>query len=96
VAAGRPAGNPSPLEERAERVRRYDAVLDEVVARRLGRVHVVSIDDLVCPGGSCPAVVDGLLVRHGTQGFAPAFARRVAPELAARIRAALTPPRRAG
>ncbi len=81
---------------RAEQVRAYAAMLADVAAARPGSAHLISVDDLVCPGGACTAVVDGLLVRHDVTTYAPAFARRLAPELAARVGAALTPPRRAG
>ena len=96
VAPGSPAARTPPDAEMTRWLRRYDDVLTAVAAARPAWARVVSVDDLVCPGGSCPAVIDGLLVRHDTETFAPAFARRLAPELAARVRSALTPRRRAG
>jgi hypothetical protein len=86
----------APAQEVTQQLRRYDDTLAAVAAARTGWVRVVAVDDLVCPGGSCPAVVDGLLVRHDAEAFAPAFARRIAPALAERVRAAVTPPQRAG
>jgi hypothetical protein len=95
LAAGTPAGLPSAGNDEALDVRRYGAVLDQVARLRPGWARVVSVDDLVCPGGACPALIQGVLVRHDRGVLAPAFARRIAPELAARMGAALTPPRRA-
>jgi peptidoglycan/LPS O-acetylase OafA/YrhL len=95
LAVGAPAGLPS-ADDDALDLRRYGAVLDQVAGLRPGWVSVVSVDDLVCPGGTCPALIQGLLVRHHQAALAPAFARRIAPQLAARMSAAVTPPRRAG
>jgi peptidoglycan/LPS O-acetylase OafA/YrhL len=96
VAAGRPAGLQPPLTPVTGLLERYDGVLTEVAALRPAWVRLVAVDDLVCPGGGCPAVLDGVLVRRTPREFTTAFAARLAPELAARVRAALTPPRRAG
>ena len=73
-----PAARIPPDADEGEMAPPLDDVLTAVAAARPAWARVVSLDDLVCPGGSCPAVIDGLLVRHGTQTFAPGFARRLA------------------
>ncbi len=54
VAPGSPAAATPPDAEMTRWLRRYDDVLTAVAAARPAWAGVVSVDDLVCPGGSSP------------------------------------------
>jgi peptidoglycan/LPS O-acetylase OafA/YrhL len=54
------------------------------VARELPRVWMVSVNDLLCPGGTCPAQVGGRLARYDGVHFTKTVSRAVAPVLVAR------------
>jgi hypothetical protein len=54
------------------------------VARELPRVWMVSVNDLLCPGGTCPARVGGRLARYDGVHFTKTVSRAVAPALVAR------------
>lgn len=59
-----------------------------VAAATLG-LPIVSMNDLICPGDTCPAVVDGTLVWRDSHHITASFARQVGPELVRRVVAAV-------
>jgi peptidoglycan/LPS O-acetylase OafA/YrhL len=68
-----------------------DAVLAAAASRLPGRVFLVSIDDVLCPGGPCPAKIDGLLARFDGLHYTATFSRRIVPIILARAEAAGLP-----
>jgi peptidoglycan/LPS O-acetylase OafA/YrhL len=46
--------------------------------RSLPEVTAVSLDDLICPGGICPAMVDGIPTHRDTNHLTPKFSRLIA------------------
>ncbi|MGN6634017.1 MAG: acyltransferase family protein [Oryzihumus sp.] len=89
VARGRPAGSPQPLAPGGSYVAGFNDLLHRVAATSGGAAVVVDVSDVVCPGGSCPAVIDGVVVRADGVHFTSRFSRRVAPVVLARADAAL-------
>ncbi len=83
-ARGRPAGAHRDTADDTFSVGRYNALLQDVVASRPGTARLVSITDVVCPGGPCPAVIDGTLVRGDGTHYTTAFAEKLVPILLAR------------
>jgi hypothetical protein len=57
----------------------------ERIAREVPGVHIVAMRQVICPGGTCPMVVDGLVPRYDGSHFTPQGARwfvgRMAPLL---------------
>ena len=47
---------------------------------------MVSVTDGLCPGGRCPALRDGMLVRVDVVHFSVPFSRRLVPILMDRAR----------
>jgi hypothetical protein len=66
----------------------YNAVLDRVAARDPQRVKVVDVSDVLCPGRTCSAKIDGIIVRFDTMHFSTEGARWMAPRLARKLREA--------
>ena len=65
-----------------------DAELDaawRALAAEDSRVHSIDFDELICPGGVCPAEVQGVVTRKDTHHLTADYARLLAPELAARL-----------
>ena len=82
LATGRPAGQ--------ARTRAADGVVDAyngavgaAAARRPGRSSVIDLTDVVCPGGTCGPMADGVLVRTDGVHYSTAFSRLLAPVLLA-------------
>jgi len=71
-----------------EAIDRFNRVLHKVADRFPGRVSVVSVADLVCPGGTCVPIRDGMLVRYDGQHYTSTFSRWLAPQLLERVDAA--------
>jgi hypothetical protein len=66
----------------------FNRVLHEVAAARPEASAVISVTDLVCPAGSCPAMVDGQVIRYDGLHLTSAWSRRIGPELVDRALAA--------
>ena len=64
------------------RVGVYNEALRAFDGSRRGRVRVADLSTIPCPGGRCPAVVDGLVVRRDDNHLTAAFTREHADELA--------------
>jgi hypothetical protein len=60
-------------------------------ARELGdpRVDVISMDDVLCPGGTCRPVIGGVVVFFDASHLTATYARTLAPVLGTRIDRAL-------
>ncbi len=90
LARGRPAAQaraaPAPGTER-----RVDDAFLAVAGQRPRDAVMVSVNDLVCPGGSCPPLLDGRLVRTDGVHYARGFAELLAPLLLQRVAAAVQP-----
>ena len=63
---------------------RHNSLLREVVAARPGQAELVSVTDVICPGGGCPAVVDGTLLRKDGTHYTIGFSSRLVPVLLSR------------
>lgn len=62
------------------------------VAREFpGKVAVVSVADILCPGGTCPPVIGGHLARYDGVHFTASFSRTVVRTIIARAAAARIP-----
>jgi lysophospholipase L1-like esterase len=90
LAAGRPAGRDRPIVLGAAYVDDFNRVLRQVAAERPGAAAVVSVTDLVCPDGDCPAMVDGQVVRYDGLHLTATWSRRIGPALVDRARAAVS------
>lgn len=89
LAAGRPAGRDRPIVLGAAYVDDFNRVLHEVADDRPADAAVISVTDLVCPGGSCRPMVDGQVVRYDGLHLTSAWSRRIGPTLVDRaLRAA--------
>ena len=87
IAPGRPAGQSrAPDPTRAARLA-YNEDLARVVAARPAVSSLVSVTDLLCADGHCPAVLDGMLARTDGVHYTSAYSRVLAPALVDRIRA---------
>jgi hypothetical protein len=58
-----PGGVLTMTPEEVEDVRRYGEFLRNYAALRAGEVGIVDVDRILCPGGSCPEALDGIVVR---------------------------------
>jgi peptidoglycan/LPS O-acetylase OafA/YrhL len=83
-ASGRPAGAHRDTANDTFSVGRFNDLLRSVVASRPKTAQLVSITDVVCPGGPCPAVIDGTLVRGDGTHYTTAFAQKLVPILLSR------------
>jgi hypothetical protein len=81
VASERKSGSTPGTAPGGENVAAYNQVLRDVVAARPGAAELVSITDLLCPGGSCDAVRDGVVLRVDGTHYSPESSRRLVPEL---------------
>jgi peptidoglycan/LPS O-acetylase OafA/YrhL len=86
VASGRPAGNSrGPVFGNGQYVDGFNAMLRTVAAARPASARTVSMTDVICPGGSCYPVQDGMLIRYDGVHYTTAFSRYLTPILLARI-----------
>ena len=81
VAPSRKSGSTPGTAPGGDHVAAYNQVLRDVVAARPGAAAVVSVTDLLCPGGTCEAVQDGVVMRVDGTHYSPESAKRIAPEL---------------
>ena len=51
----------------------------------LTNVYYLDLDDLICPGASCPAVQDGRIVYRDDNHLAGSYAETLAGEMATRL-----------
>jgi hypothetical protein len=89
LASGRPAGRDRPIVLGAAHVDAFNRVLHEVATDRPADAAVVSVTDLICPDGQCPAMVDGHVVRYDGLHLTSAWSRRIGPQLVDRALAAV-------
>ena len=59
--------------------------LSDVQAAQSTGIPVIDLSDRYCRSGSCPAVIDEILVYRDKTHFTPAFVRHLAPALAERL-----------
>jgi peptidoglycan/LPS O-acetylase OafA/YrhL len=84
-APGRPAGDHRPETFDRRLVDRFNAVLRKVVAARPDRAELISVTDVVCPDGLCPAMIDGTMVRRDGVHYTRPFSHRLGPVLLDRL-----------
>ena len=84
VASTNKASCSQPLAT-VDAIDRFNLVLDTVAKHFPGRVSVISLADIVCPGGYCVPVRDGMLIRYDGQHYTATFSRWLAPQLVDRI-----------
>jgi peptidoglycan/LPS O-acetylase OafA/YrhL len=89
LASGRPAGRDRPIVLGAAHVDAFNRVLHEVATDRPADAAVVSVTDLICPDGQCPAMADGHVVRYDGLHLTSAWSRRIGPQLVDRALAAV-------
>nr|WP_296069278.1 acyltransferase family protein [uncultured Actinoplanes sp.] len=88
--AERPDGSLYP-EDRPERVDAWNDLLREVAARHPGRVTVLDLNPVVCPGGKFTWRVGGLRIRSDGLHYTPAGVQRIiAPWLLPKLAAIAT------
>ena len=68
-----------------EAIERYNRVLHVVAEQFPGRVFVVSVADLVCPGETCAPIRDGMLIRYDGQHHTSTFSQWLGPQFVDRI-----------
>ena len=86
VAAGRPAATAKPLASGGgPDMDAFNAVLRSVAAARPSTAGTVSVTDLLCPGGRCLPVQDGMLKRTDGVHYTVRFSRYLVPILLRRI-----------
>ncbi len=82
VASGRPAGHSwNPGAGRAVFVDGFNDVLRTATSSRPDDASLVSLTDVLCPGGSCPAVIGDTIVRNDGTHYSINFAQKLAPIL---------------
>jgi hypothetical protein len=54
--------------------------------RSLPGVTTVSLDDLICPDGTCPSMVDGIITHRDTNHLTIAYTRHIAGDIDALLR----------
>jgi hypothetical protein len=84
-AAGRPAGDHRPETFNRDLVDRFNAILQQVVADNPGRARMISLTDVACPDGSCPAMIDGTMVRRDGVHYTLPFSQQLGPVLLDRL-----------
>jgi peptidoglycan/LPS O-acetylase OafA/YrhL len=62
----------------------FNRMLREVAAERPDIASTVSVSDVLCPDGTCPAVIDGSVVRMDGRHYSIDFSRKLVPTLLAR------------
>jgi peptidoglycan/LPS O-acetylase OafA/YrhL len=67
------------------RAYRFSDPLAEAALQTRGRVPVVSVEDLVCPGGRCQPVIGGVVTFFDTSHLTASYARSLSDELGRRI-----------
>jgi peptidoglycan/LPS O-acetylase OafA/YrhL len=80
LAPDRPAGSARPPVPGNDLVPAWNALLRDVAASRPRDASVISVTDLVCPGG-CPALLDGVLVRTDGVHYSTTFSQQLVPIL---------------
>ena len=60
----------------------------EAAAGLPGTVALVDVDDILCPGGRCRPIVDGMLARYDGTHYTGRFSRLIVPTIIARAEAA--------
>jgi lysophospholipase L1-like esterase len=63
----------------------YNAMLDRVAGRYPGRVAVIDLADVVCPGQRCVPKLNGIWLRSDGLHFTEAAARWLAPDIDPRL-----------
>lgn len=63
-----------------------------IAAQRWGGAELISLDDEICLGATCPAVIDGVLVWRDRHHLTTTFVKSIASALAERLQAALNMP----
>jgi peptidoglycan/LPS O-acetylase OafA/YrhL len=81
IAADRKSGSTPGTAPGGENVAAYNQVLRDVVAARPGAAALISITDLLCAGGSCEAVRNGVVLRVDGTHYSPESAKLLVPEL---------------
>ena len=66
---------------RAKAVARSALSQQQAAAEQSG-VPLIDLDDYVCPGTSCPAIIGGVLVWRDAHHLTATYARTLAPRLA--------------
>jgi hypothetical protein len=85
-AAGRPAASARAAVSGAGRyVDSYNAILRDVAKSRSEQVSTVSLTDVICPDGNCPAVSGNILLRTDGLHYTRQFSSQLAPILMRRI-----------
>ena len=84
-AAGRPAGDHRAETFNRKLVDRFNGILREVVAARAGQAEMISLTDVICPGGACPAMIDGTVVRRDGVHYTRPFSHQLGPVLLGRL-----------
>ena len=79
------AGECPQSKPNVEAIERFNGVLHSVAEGFPGRVSVISVEDLVCPGGTCLPIRDGMLVRYDGQHYTATFSRWLGSQLVDRI-----------
>ncbi len=69
----------------------YNRLFDEVAARHSDKVTVIDLNDLLCPGGSCPVFAHGVTLRGDQLHLTKAASAWIAPYLYDRMRKAGVP-----
>ncbi len=92
VAAGRPAATARPLASGGgPTMAAFNAVLRSVATARPRTASTVTVTDLLCPGGRCLPVRDGMLMRTDGVHYTVRFSRYLVPILMRRIGVPTTP-----
>jgi hypothetical protein len=62
--------------------------IERAATEGLPGVVLVSVDDVLCPDGSCPAAIDGTLLRYDGLHYTTKFSRKIVKIIMARAEAA--------
>jgi hypothetical protein len=58
-----------------------DNTLRSILPSFGSKVSYVSIDDILCPTGRCPATIDGYIARFDSVHFTSQFSRKIVPTI---------------
>jgi hypothetical protein len=61
------------------------ASAERAATEGLAKVFYLDVDDLICPGNTCPAIRNGKIIYRDENHLAGSFAESLAPELKARL-----------